>query len=95
MYFIVLAYEMILKEVLGLSPWMIKVSPSNGIWMIFSSQIILARCLDNQSIPMMTSKLPNWMGMRLIGKDLFRRVKVQFSIRVLVLRIFPSANSIS
>nr|GEU47883.1 zf-CCHC domain-containing protein/UBN2 domain-containing protein [Tanacetum cinerariifolium] len=62
------SHDMRFSRVLLRSPRMIKVSSSIGMLTTFSSHMILARCLDNQSMPMTMLKLPSLIGIRSILK---------------------------
>ncbi|KAJ0899709.1 hypothetical protein HanRHA438_Chr08g0371731 [Helianthus annuus] len=60
---------MSLRPPAGFSPRTCRISPvDSGTRTIFSEQTIYARCLDNQSIPTIMSKLPSCIGVRSIGK---------------------------
>ncbi|MFS7956865.1 hypothetical protein Hanom_Chr07g00659631 [Helianthus anomalus] len=85
---------MMFSTALLLSPRIMRGSlPEPGIRTIFSLQRISARCWDNQSIPMTTSKLPKTIGIRSIEKVWLARMSLQPLTTCEASRLLPFANS--
>ncbi|MFS7966795.1 hypothetical protein Hanom_Chr09g00778041 [Helianthus anomalus] len=85
---------MMFSTALLLSPRIMRGSlPKTGIRTIFSLQRISARCWDNQSIPITTSKLPKTIGIRSIEKVWLARISWQPLTTCEASKLLPLASS--